>query len=286
MKLKEICNQLNIPYDNAHGTRIYDRLCRDYLITKDKNDYTLVRPLTESEKLNVIKITKCADLLKDTIYYVLSQQTNNVVTANTKQLLELFNIVNKNYKYFTYSNLTSDKLQILSNSIDPNIDNLNYCDFVDDVHPILSRLLKNTLKRMENELTIRVTKHLMIGEHDIVTKEGIIHKPNRRATNDEIEELLRLSKIYMNEKGLNDWSRLNLYQKREINRKVCRDMNIAYTYNEYEILLNRQGIETEVNKMKELNEEVVLKLLTTQAGDLKNLSQEIRKKDVDFLIRT
>ena len=297
MKLKELCEQINIPYNSKNPTRSLNAIKKEYLIEQNgnKKDYTIIRPLTEQEKTELQKISDCKKILKDTIYVSLSLVKENKIRSDIKGFLELFNMVNSNYKYFTYDTMTEQKYDLLKDYTDPKLENSVLHDFVGDVHPILNRLVKETFNDMVDERLIYKKEILMFGYYERYQLEDGYYVETRRkveANDEQIKEFLEHSRKYMNESGYEKWSEVPYFKKIEINKKICKDMKIAYVYTEYEIILNNEYIAKEVEKNKDLkklkdslNKSTVRKLLKSTQGHLKELSMEDKIDKTNMLIK-
>ena len=297
MKLKDLCEQVNIPYNSKNPTRSLNTIKKEYLIEQNgnKKDYTIIRPLTEQEKTELQKISDCKKILKDTIYVSLSLVKENKIRSDIKGFLELFNMVNGNYKYFTYDTMTEQKYDLLKDYTDPKLENSVLHDFVGDVHPILNRLVKETFNDMVDERLIYKKEILMFGYYERYQLEDGYYVETRRkveANDEQIKEFLEHSRKYMSEKGYNKWSEVPYFTKIDINRKICRDMGISYVYTDYEIILNNDGISNEVEHNKDLkelkdslNKSTIKKLLRSTQGKLKELTLDEKKDRTDMLIK-
>ena len=87
MKLKDLCEQINIPYNSKNPTRSLNAIKKEYFIEQNDNkkDYTIVRPLTDQEKTDLQKISDCKKILKDTIYVSLSLIKENKIRSDIKR---------------------------------------------------------------------------------------------------------------------------------------------------------------------------------------------------------
>ncbi len=104
MKLKELCEQCNIPYNKEHPKRSLQKLEQVYIINKQGRDYTIVRELTDIEKLAFN--SKFSDYITDLLIKQLSLSETTVFTYT--ELFEKLGLVNEFYKQ-ARSNLYSHK---------------------------------------------------------------------------------------------------------------------------------------------------------------------------------
>lgn len=298
MNIKELCNIFNIEYNANHPSYSLNKIKQIYLLEEvGKRDYEIVRKLTKEEQITGKKLTQCKKLLEDAICVQLSLSEKNTIRADMKGYLELFNIVNNKYRYFAYENMTEQKYKILEGFVDPIYENNNLCDYVDDVNPILYRMVKEVFKKLSGEMLLYVKEHLMFAKKYIIPNEAgdgssTEYLRTTEATNDQVEEYMRLFRFYADEMGAYNLDNLSNRTKYKIKAKVCRDLNITYAYTEYEIVLNREGLQNIVDNrpdLKELkdtlNKNVVHKLNMSKQGNLKNYDIEQKEHYSNFLIK-
>ena len=297
MKLRQLCDGLGIKYNEKNPKLSLNVIKKNYLVEQNgnKKDYSIIRPLTDEEKFDLQKLSDCKKILQDTIYVQLSLIKENKMRSDIKGFLELFDMVNENYKYFTYDSMNEQKYKLLKDYIDPKLENATLYDFVNDVHPILNRLVKETFDKLVDERLIYKKEILMFGYCEQYKQEDgtyieVRHK--EEANEQQIKEFLEHSRKYMNESGYEKWSEVPYFKKIEINKKICKDMKIAYVYTEYEIILNNEYIAKEVEKNKDLkelkdslNKSTVRKLLKSTQGHLKELSMEDKIDKTNMLIK-
>ena len=297
MNIKELCSISNIEYNANHPSYSLNKIKQIYLLREvGRRDYEIVRKLTKQEQITGKKLTQCKQLLENTILVQLSLSENNTIRTDMKGYLELFNIVNNKYRYFAYENMTEQKYKILEGFVDPKYENNNLCDYVDDVNPILYKLVKQVFKKLSGEMLLYVKEHLMFAKKYIIPNEAgdgsIEYLRTIEATNDQVEEYMRLFRSYAEEMGVHNLDSLSNRTKYKIKAKVCRDLNITYAYTEYEIVLNRDGLQrivesrADLKELKDsLNKNVIHKLNMSKQGNLKNYDIEQKEHCSDFLIR-
>ena len=296
MNIKELCEQTNIEYNKNHPSYSLNKIKQNYLLEEvGRRDYNIVRKLTKDEQIKGQKLTQCNKLLEDTIIVQLSLSDENTLRSDMKGFLELFNIVNNKYRYFVYENMTEQKYQILSGFIDPKHENMSLCDYVDDVNPILYRMVKNIFKKLRNEMLIYEKEHLMFAKKYVVKNDDnstVEFIKKYEANNEQIEEYMRLFKYYAHEMGFDNIDNLNNRIKYKIKAKVCHELGITYAFTEYEIILNREGLQYEVDNnsdLKELkdslNKNIIHKLNLSNEGRLKDYDLNDKERCSDFLIK-
>ena len=296
MKLRELCEQHNIEYDKKNPKRSLNKLKQLFVIEEVRPyDYEIVRKLTKSEQVTGHKLTQCKKLLSDAIIVQLSLSENNTIRADMKGYLELFNIVNNKYRYFAYENMTEEKYRLLEGFVDPKNENVTLCNYVDDVNPILYRMVKDIFKKLKSEMLIYIKEHLMFSvKYKIPNDNGatVEYIKTQEATNDQIERYMQLFKETAKSLNINNIDNLNNRTKQKIKNIVCRQLGITYAYTEYELILNREFLQYEVENSEDLktlkdslNKNVIIKLNNSQQGQLKEYNQNVKNECTDFLIK-
>ena len=295
MNIKELCNETNIEYNSNHPSYSLNKIKQNYLLKEvGRRDYEIVRKLTKQEQITGKKLTQCKQLLEDTILVQLSLSEENTLRADMKGFLELFNIVNNKYRYFAYENMTEQKYKILEGFVDPIYENNTLCGYVDDVNPILYRLVKQVFKKMSAEMFIYVKEHFMFAKKYVIPDgdNSVEYLRTVEASNDQVEEYMRLFRLYADELGIQNIDNLNNRTKYKIKAKVCRDLGITYAYTEYELVLNREGLQNvvegrpELKELKDsLNKNIIHKLNMSKQGNLKDYELEDKERCSDFLIK-
>lgn len=284
MKLKELCEINNIEYNKEHPKRSLEKLQKIYVLEKNGRDYNIVRELSADEQIQISKLTKCKELLEEEICYQLSNSGSNTINNDMKGFLELFGIVNSNYKFFSYNNVTKEKMELL---LGTDLDNNTLYYFVEDVNPILYRMVKEVWRKMEKEMLIYVKEHLMLcKKYKYDNEEGTVEYTRKTvATNDQIETYMRLYREKANALGYKV-EEVKYWDGKEIKRQVCKEMGFDWIYTEYELVLNRVGLKNENQKRELLNKNVIHKLNQSNQGRLKDYNKEIKSACIDFLIKT
>ena len=296
MNIKELCEVAQVDYNSNHPSYSLNKIRQIYLLEEvGKRDYKIVRKLTKQEQITGKKLTQCKQLLEDTILVQLSLSDENTLRADMKGYLELFNIVNNKYRYFAYENMTEQKYKILSGFVDPKCENNTLCSYVDDVNPILYRLVKEIFKKMSAEMLIYVKEHFMFAKKYIIPQpdgSGVEYLRTVEATNDQVEEYMRLFRLYADEMGAYNLDNLNNRTKYKIKAKVCRELGITYAYTEYELVLNRDGLQSVIENRPDLielkdslNKNIIHKLNMSKQGHLKEYSAEDKEHCSNFLIK-
>lgn len=300
-KIKDMCEILGIPYNKRHPKLSLNKIQSKYELEQiSKQRFKLVRELSPKEKAEIGLYSDCKKLLETAIYITLSetQKTKSGIRKDIKGFFELFNITNENYRYFTYDRLTREKVNIISKlefseEYDTVTVNLILHQFAEDVNPILRRIVLETFYKMEDESYILIRKHLMFGWTEVYVDEDGNRKPKPRkkeATESEIETYLVHKRTLMEERGFNEWSKVPYFIKNELDKISCRKIGYDYSYYEYEIILNQEGLKRKVERenlpkvLEELNYSIGHKLETSNQGKLKETTLSVKKDCIDGLI--
>lgn len=281
MNIKQLCEQCNYEYDSKNPSRSLKALQNNYLITQlRKGNYQIERELTAEEKILVTNRNHAEKLLYYIVISRLSQSPNNTIRANMKQLLELFSVVNSKYKLFSYENMNKTKLKVLesTNLSQPILEN-----FYSDTHPILSRMMKNVLHTLENELLIKVniaSMHSIIGYY-----KGERYTVNLENSPDDTENILRITRNMIITEGKSTcWDDSPYWLKEKIKKAICKELGWHHMYDDYIIILNREGLSEEFHEQI-LNSEVCKKIGTSKQGELKNYDKQLLEDCINLLVK-
>ena len=158
MKLKELCQQYNINYDSKNPKRSLEKLQQQYVINKNGRDYTIIRELTDSEKLAFS--SKFSDYITNLLIKQLSMSQTAVYTYT--ELYEQLGLVNDFYKQarsniythkpyyetpkFTY---TITDFELNNGDTEYHIIENNLYKFFISSSKILKEIVRNSLNSMQ-----------------------------------------------------------------------------------------------------------------------------------------
>ena len=300
-KIKELCEMLGIPYNRKNPKLSLKKIKYQFELEQiSKQRFKIIRELLPEEKAEIRLYSDCKRLLEVAIYITLSeaQKEKGAIRGGMKDFFELFHITNENYRYFTYDRLTDKKASIirkleLSESYDIGTANLILHQFTEDVNPILRKLVLSTFKKMEEESYILLNRYLMFGKiENKIDESGYLRTDydNKEATKEESEQYLIAKRELMEEHGYNEWSSVPFFKKGEIENRACKKIGKDYTFYEYEVILNQEGLKRKVEKenlqnvLTELNYSISHKLETSNQGNLKSTKLSVKKDCIDGLI--
>lgn len=286
MKLKELCKQLNIVYNEKNPKRSLEEIKKEYLIeqVENKKDYNLIRPLTDEEKRDIKTCVYIKDTLKQVIFATLSMVDGYTLCGSIKDYYELFSIVNSNYGWFRYSDMNKKKIQFISdNNID--INNITiYNNFAKEVDIMFRNIVKDVFSQLEKEMLIYINKKLVF-----VYRDGKGFKRTKIATNEEIKRLLEVGKTIMTKYNYNNYEDIKYCDKEIIKNEISREFGILYFYNEYELILNKKFLNFDSSNCLELKKQIndlsIKKLSKSKQGKLKEYDVEMINDCIDTLIK-
>lgn len=288
MKLKELCETVGIEYNNKNPKRSLDKITKCYKIgnvNNKKNDYYIIRELSAEEKREYRTNIKMKEAFKDGICATLSIIEDNKVCGSIKDFYEVFDIVNKNYSWFKYKNITEQKINFL-NSQNINMDNLIiYHDFATEIDTMFRRMVKDTLDRLEKELIIYINKRLTfvyVDEHG--------YKRIKFANENETQSLLEVGRKILDKYKYEVYSDIMYYDKENIKDEISKELGIEYFYNQYEIILNKEylnkiKIDVSMEVKNKVNELSVKKLSMSKQGVLKEYDIEMLNDCIDTIVK-
>lgn len=302
--LRELCGLLGFEYNKNHPKLSLNKIKAELELTQiSKQKYRIVRELSYEEKAELRHFSNCKQILEPTIYYLLSKTADNKIRDNMKGYFERFHITNEYYKYFAYENITEKKVELLEAinfGEEPIFANMIMYNFVTDTHPIFRRMVLDTFHKMVDESYIVLKEHLMFGTETYIDLgvneygEKIQKKINKNSDATDIEEQLytTIRRDKMEYRKYNEWSKVPYFIKQQIQNEIIHDMGKKYMYYEYEIILNKDGLQRKVDEQNlqelfdQLNLAIAEKVVKSNQGELKNTPEVIKKQCSNKLIKT
>lgn len=285
MKLKELCELNNIPYNPKNPARSKSKLEQHYVLKQiSKQQYEIVRSLTEEEMRSIKTYVRLKPIIKECICTALANVEGNTLQGSIKDYYNILAIVNNNYKYFTYSDLNDlKKNYMISNNI-PLENNILYYEFCKEVDSMFRRIIKECFKELENEMLIKVSTQLTF-----VTRNELGYYISHPVTDPNIiQRFLACGKKYMTEYGYETWEEIPHHIKDELREKISRDLNILYFYDRYNIVINKEFLpQKELKEVRsEINRLTTEKISKSQQGVLKEWDTDLIQECINLLIKT
>ena len=309
----ELCESFNLQkLRGGYIKRQIELIKKDYELEKDGKYYIIIKKLTPQEKLNIQyhnKLKAHIEILMCTLFAI--PKEDFIVSFNMKQLLQLLQLVNKDFHDTKRKNnikiarellcIDSDLIEVEEGKVKDSLE-----IFMEETEPMLSRIVKEVMRGLEDKKIISKKEMPILARR--VYKNGKVSYTNTKEINTELLEKEFLESQY---KALNILYEDKLIEKPEepfvnkqgsymINRYrelTAMQMKYEYWYPKYILTLNKNYLSRferfvirdvkEKCKVNELCNKIVKnKILTSKQGNLKFIEYEDRVKYVDVLIDT
>ena len=284
MKLKEICELANIPYNAKNPSRSKAQLEQRYELRQiSKQQYEIVRELTPQEISSIKTYVRLKPVIKECICTALANIDGNTIKGSIKDYYTILSIVNNSYKYFTYLDFNELKKNYMINNNIPLENNILYYEFCKEIDSMFRRIIKECFKELEDAFLIHVTKQLMF-----VTRDPNGYYNSTEVTDEKtIQHFLQVGKKYMSENGYNNWSEIPYLTKPELRAKISKELNIEYFYDRYDIVVNKQYLPQLplADVKKQLNDMAVEKISKSKQGVLKEWDYELVNECINLIVR-
>ena len=285
MKLKQLCEQYNVPYNSKNPARSKAKLEQRVVLHQlSKQQYEVVRELTEEEMRSIRTYIRIKPIIKECICTALANVDGNTLQGSIKDYYNILAIVNNSYKYFTYSDLNDLKKNYMINNNIPLENNILYYEFCKEVDLMFRRIIKECFKELEDELLIRVSKQLTF-----VTRDELGYFITRAITDPNIiQDFLACGKKYMSEYGYDSWDKIPYLTKGDLREKISRDLGIEYFYDRYDIVINKDFLPQKPlsDVRAEINKLTTEKISKSQQGVLKEWDDKLIQECINLLIKT
>ena len=287
---KELCEELGIKRDNKHRKRQLERLQKEYdvkMLEVNKYEY-----LGKLDKLYAIEnldtnYGKNKKYLEPIIYTMLSNSQGNTVRCSMPNLLYNLKMVNIEFKKARYNPNKYECLVFENTSMFNRIE-----VFTEQANSIMREMVKRIFDDMSDQQLIVVNKVYMYAIKEM-GEDNKLYTKTFEMTNEEIEKFIETRRIVMGKIfNKSKWSSLTFPQKNKINNETARELGYTYTYHDYELILNRHGLEDKIidGNLEEFrnsfNEYVQDKIMNSKRIGLKKMEDKDRRKCVDYLIKS
>lgn len=285
MTYEELCKMLNVKSDKNHKGRHLKSLSMNYdIVEVGKNNYELNGEYDILEKINVrdSDYGKNKMYLEPIIYTILLKNKENMIRMSMPALLELFKMVNKDFKIAKYK---SDKFA--EKMFGHEIMFFKVETFTEEISDMFRNIVKRIFKDMQDQQLIEVNEIRMYATRYRGTN-GKTYTSMHEMSKDTIEDVMERRRIYMKDINKTKWSQLHYLQKVAIDKKISEDLNWCFMYKDYQIILNKHGIEEMIieNNLSEFyenfSEYLSKKILSSTRRNMKLLT----KNDLSLCIET
>lgn len=285
-KYQQLCSifQLEVKRGSAQRTQI-SKLKEKYDIEKDNGFYIIHREYSQEEQLDNIKYHKYKKLIEPMLYTILSQPNKDVIRMDMHELMEFLGIVNKDYHYAKYHPKECieqiDKGTVAGLTI-----------FSRESEPLLKRIIVDVLKDMQKKCLIKVNMIPMFAKKYINNEDGKLYTKVWEANKiTEIPKLLEAKRSVLKEFNIEYWDDLQYNQFGRAKDIIAEQLGIDYFYYEYELILNKQGLnelitENYTELKKALNKHIQSKTKMSKQGNLKFLTDNEKSVYIEHFINT
>ena len=287
-KYRQLCDAFEISYKRGSSliTQI-NKLKQDYNIIKEENYYIVKGKLTALEKAENNIYNKNKNYLEPMLYTLLHESPTNVVRFDMKELLQVLALVNKDYHFAKWH------LEEADNMITNGDNGLE--EFINTTEPMYKQIIKNVLKDMESKRLIQIIEIPMYAKRyknnsNIYT---VINEADNETGKPTFLEAQRLAMKHFGYEHWEDMSNLNWYQwheaKQIIEKHLKKELDVSYFYYEYEIILNKKGLNEMITNnfddlRKSFNKYIQEKTLSSKRQGLKYISDENKDNYIKSLI--
>lgn len=299
MKLKDLCERYNVPYDSAHTKLCLSKLSKLCEFTKNGRDYTIIREYTEEEKF-ALSNAKFSEYITDLLIKQLSLTAKNVYTYI--ELYENMGMVNSFYKsaraniyskdeykaFYEVNKFSYDFSQFDADNgmTEYNIVESNLRKFFFTSNKLLKEIVRNSLNSMQKRRliywkpTYRLYKKRQDSppiQHDCTTEEAgqILDWENEALTIVGYK-----SKWFGNDEKAN-----NTFHD-YVNSKIKENFGYDYYGDAIDFTLAIESIQKEAYKIdcrRLLNQNVQTKLLESKEMD--NIIRSLNKQFIQEYIK-
>ena len=240
MTREELCNLVGVKFDKNHKSRQLKSLSLSYdIVELGKDNYELNGEYDLLEKINLKEndYGKNKLYLEPIIYTILLNNKDNMIRMSMPALLELFTMVNKDFKIAKYK---SDKFA--EKMFGHEIMFFKVETFTEEVSDMFRNIVKRIFKDMQDQQLIEVNEIRMYATR-YRGANGKTYTSTHKMSKDVIEDVMERRRVYMKDINKTKWSQLHYIQKVSIDKKIACDLGWFFMYKDYQIVLNKHGIE-------------------------------------------
>lgn len=295
---KDLCKEFNLPRlsGSAQQKQINDlkRICN---IRKDKRGrYIITKFYSDAEIIEHQRFNKSQTYVETILMAALNKAPNNVISVNMGQLLELLNIVNKNFKKAKYRH--SEIMDFVLAPDEKDIFDLPI--FISYVEKMSKQIVRSALKNMEARRLIDKVLFVPMFGFTVPLSDGRTITTTRPADEEtEVPIFVEAQRQVLRYFHFSNWddcvsqlSHLQWQEAKEIMTNYLRaKLGVSFFYYNYKIILNKTGIQDELfncpdTVLRSFNLYIQDKLARSKAFDLMLIPNDHKSKYIDALIDT
>lgn len=283
LKYKDLCAELG--EKPKHGGYIQIQLNsfrQKYEIEKVDRKYIIKKELTEIEQIESMKYLKKKAYIEPMIYTLLTTSETNILRVDMRTLMLILKVVNQDYYYAKYH---TEEVDTKLMGMDTN----GLKTFMSETEPMYKRIIREVLFDMADQQLIQVNQIPIFAKRYKGENNKCYTKTYEADKDIDIPKLLEAKRSVLKKFNLTQWSELNWYQLNDAKRMVAKELEIDYFYQDYEIILNKVGLnELYVENLSELqdsfNKYIQARTLNSQAKGMRLLTKDETKVYVDALV--
>lgn len=292
---KDLCAAFDLPRlsGSAQQKQIADikRICD--LKKNKKGRYIITRFYTQAELIEHQRFNKSKQYVETILMAALNKAPNNVISVNMGQLLEILNMVNKNFKKAKYRHN-----EVMDYVLAPDEEDVfDLPIFIEYVEKMSKQMVRSALKDMESRRLIDkvIFVPMFAFEVPLDEKSVITTRPANEET--EIPIFVEAQRQVMYHFNFTNWedcvTHLTHFQWKEakeiMTEYLQRKIGISYFYYNYKIILNKTGLADELfncpdSVLRSFNLYIQDKISASRAFDLTLIPPLRRSKYIDALI--
>ena len=164
--------------------------------------------------------------------------------------------------------------------------------FSRESEPLLKRIIVDVLKDMQRKCLIKVNMIPMFAKKYINNEDGKLYTKVWEANKiTEIPKLLEAKRLVLKEFNIEYWDDLQYNQFGKAKDIIAEQLGIDYFYYEYELILNKQGLnelitENYTELKKALNKHIQSKTKMSKQGNLKFLTDNEKSVYIEHFVNT
>lgn len=263
-----------------------ERIAKDrYIIHKEYNDVEVIEQQTYFKSKQYVSAILCT---------LLNNMPNNVISVNMGQLLEILNMVNKNFRQAKYN-----PELIMPHILEPDEEDIYDLPlFIENVEKMSKRIVKDVLKDMEERRLIMQIDYIPMLAYKVKTGEKTyitqIHEADNEKERPIFIEAQRQVIAYF---GYEEWTdcitNLNYKQWKKAKELMTaflkEELKIDYFFYNYKIVLNKEGIIDEITHnftqmQRSFNIYMQDRILNSRMSGLKIIPANHKKRYVEVLV--
>lgn len=281
----QLCEKFNEEKKKGNRrTRQFERWRKNYSIEKieGKNKYN-VRELSLYEKTKDQLYFNYQQIIEPMIYELLSNSKDNdyELTISPMDFMLQLGLVNSNYKLIKYNDALVDRLAQLTTSRRQDVEDYQY-----EISKLNKRVIKTVLDAMERHDLIKYSTTFI--KKIIVDNQTLEINMSAKETSELLDKRKKISKELFGK----DYFYISKNDKKIVNERLKKELDITNYYDVYNIILNKEGIKSDMinndytfaDRISLTNARNQVKINKSSQGKLKEIPILIKQNMTEKLI--